>query len=175
MRFEGIEIVGSHRTRIEPADSAKADAVDAARIVVHSREVCPLNAVNPEREAAVIGASGSCSAPVYFHIMGRVVNGKPACTGPARLVIAQCRAYLIGTRRTTDFDSQNICRGTGIPVEDVMSISISHGDGIWIEIETSPIPNFGIRHVIGHIDRGCIIDDRPQTPASDQRCQGADI
>ena len=159
-RFKGIEIIRAERARIESADGAQAGPVDSSRIVIHAGEVRLLHIVDPDCETAIIGTRRRCGTPVQFKEVGRISNRKPICVRPGGPIIADGCTDLVCPGGATEFDSEDIRRGAGIPVENVMGISARHADGIWVEIKTGAIANFSIGSVIGNIYRRCVVDDR---------------
>ena len=84
-----------------------------------------------------------------------IANGEPTTTGEGCAIIQDQRSELVLATREAELDLQDSCPSArpvgGAAEEDQMSIVLSHGDRIRIEVEADPITPFGGRMVVDHI------------------------
>jgi hypothetical protein len=171
--FERVEGIRAARTAVNAGDCAHLDTVDAPRIVIYAGEVgARVAPIDPERQAAVVGAGGSGSAPVHLNKMRCVANCDPAAARPAVAVIAQRSPQLIAALRKTKLNAQNRRRGGTVAEENVMGIVTRHPDRIGVEIKANAITSLGVRRIIGNVDRIVIVNHSLQTVIPDQRRAG---
>src|SRR6186713_2909794 len=137
-RLKGVEEAGAACAVVYAAGRAQACLVNATSVIVNSSQVCLLEAIDPQREAAIVCPGGGRCAPVQFERVRRITERDPVCRSPCLGVIHQKRSQLITCRLEAQFHLEDL-RGATESLEDQVRVSNNHGNRVGIEIEAGSI------------------------------------
>ena len=114
-----------------------------------------MDAINPQRQIAIVGADGGGRAPLQLDAMAGVANGKPTCAPGGLAVVVLSEPKLIGAGAKTQFDIEHqfrCGRDRVITGEQVMGITLGHANAVRGKVKPRPIAYFGVGAFIDHIN-----------------------